>query len=384
MKRVFRPFWSYDLPKSEAWLANMASQGWVLTEWNLLLRQFIFRQDEPVQLTYQIGYAPSSQPSMSSSLAAEGWSKRLQQGKWSVFENDRQPSQIKASPSRKDVLRRNRKISYIFMGILLYLLLIAMIPLIALGFSLTQDTPLQVQQSPMWAVTWAAAALAVILLVLAIYSIIKLRAARRALLSDYEDFDFERPYGQQKPAGVTMTRLKLGWMYAPDRLEEWLEDKERLGWSLYKIGPGGTLFHFSKGSPRIMKYHADYQVIGDEGYFELHRQAGWNKVYSSSSSLQKWTIWSREELDRAEQPEIYSDPYHRLKHARKIAISYTVLFLPMILLYSLNVTAFIDGMLQDGISASRAWNTSLMFLCILLFGSFAGRTWLYYRRLKKL
>jgi hypothetical protein len=73
-----------------------------------------------------------------------------------------------------------------------------------------------------------------------------------------------------------------------------------------------------------------------------------------------------------------------LKHARKIAISYTALFLPVILLYSLNVTAFIDGMLQDGITASRAWNTSLMFLSILLFGSFAGRTWLYYRRLKKL
>lgn len=382
MKRVFRPFWSYDLPKSEAWLADMASRGWMLAEWNLLLRQFTFRQSEPVQLTYQIGYAPSSQPSMSSYLAAEGWSKRLQQGKWTVYENDQRPSQIKAYPSRKDVLRRNRKISYIFMGILLYLLLIAMIPLITLGFSLTQDTPLQVQQSPMWAVTWAAAALAVLLLVLAIYSIIKLRAASKGLLLNHEDF--KKPHEPQRPAGVTMKRLKLGWMYAPDRLEEWLEDKERLGWNLYKVGPGGTLFHFSQGSPRIMKYHADYQVIGDEEYFELHRQAGWDKVYSSSSSLQKWTLWSREELDRAEQPEIYSDPYHRLKHARKIAISYTALFLPMILLYSLNVTAFIDGILQDGVTASRAWNTSLMFLCILLFGSFAGRTWLYYRRLKKL
>ncbi|NQX48031.1 DUF2812 domain-containing protein [Paenibacillus tritici] len=382
MKRVFRPFWSYDLPKSEAWLADMASQGWVLAEWSLLLRRFTFRQAQPVQRSYQIGYGPSSQPSMSSYLAAEGWSKRLQQGKWTVYENERQLAQIKAYPSRKEVLRRNRKISYIFMGILVYLLLIAMIPLIALGFSLTQDTPMQTQQSPLWAVTWVAAVLAVILLILAIYSIIKLRAASKGFQLNQDVI--KKTHEQQKPAGLKMTRLKLGWMYAPDRLEEWLEEKERLGWNLYKVGPGGTLFHFSQGSPRQMKYHADYQVIGDEEYVELHRQAGWNKVYSSPFSLQKWTIWSREQPDHAQQPEIYSDPYHRLKHARKIAVSYTLLFLPMILLYSLNVTAFIDGMLQDGITASRAWNTSLMFLCILIFGSFAVRTWLYYRRLKKL
>lgn len=74
---------------------------------------------------------------------------------------------------------------------------------------------------------------------------------------------------------------------------------------------------------------------------------------------------------------------HRLKQARKVAISYTLLFLPMILLYSFNLSAFINGMVRDGITASQAWNTSIMFLSILLFGSFAGRTWLYYRRLKQ-
>lgn len=318
---------------------------------------------------------------MSPYLSAEGWSRRLQQGKWSLYENDRSPSQISAYPSRKDVLRRNRIISYLFMGILVYLLLIALIPLLVLGLTFNQDTPVRIQPSPMWAVTWTAAAGALALLVLAIYSMVKLRAASKVFLLDHQEL--KQPSRPQKPAGTTMARMKLGWMYAPDRLEQWLEEQELHGWNLYKVCFGGTLFHFSKGRPRRMKYHADYQVVAGEGYFELHQDAGWTRLYSSPFSLQKWTLWSRENPEHAEYPELYSDPLHRLKHARKIAISYTLLFLPMILLYSLNVSAFIDGMLRDEFTASQAWNISIMFLSILLFGSFAGRTWLYYRRLKQ-
>ncbi|MFC6651821.1 DUF2812 domain-containing protein [Paenibacillus rhizoplanae] len=380
MRTVFRPFWSYDLPGTEAWLADMAGKGWRLEEWSLLLRRFNFRQAEPVRLTFQLAYHSSRHSSMSPYLAAEGWS-RLQQGKWSLYENDRSPSQISAYPSRKDVLRRNRIISYLFTGILVYLLLIALIPLLVLGLSFNSDAPFRIQPSPMWAVTWTAAAGALALLVLAIYSIVKLRAASKVFQLDHQDM--KKPPGPQKPVGTKMARMKLGWMYAPDRLEQWLEDKEKHGWNLYKVGFGGTLFHFSKGRPRRMKYHADYQIVAGEGYFELHQEAGWTRLYSSPFSLQKWTIWSREELNSAEQLEIYSDPVHRLKQARKIAISYTLLFLPMILLYSLNVTAFIDNMRREGIIASRALNTSIMLFSIMLFGSLAARTWLYYRRLKK-
>ncbi|ETT73320.1 hypothetical protein C173_12110 [Paenibacillus sp. FSL R7-277] len=380
MRTVFRPFWSYDLPGTEAWLADMAGKGWLIEEWNLLLRRFTFRKGEPIRLTYQIAYGPYSRSPIASSLAAEGWGKRLQQGKWCLFENTQPSGQIKVYPSRKDILRRNRIISYVFTGILVYLLLIALIPLLALGLTYSNDTPIRIQPSPMWAATWTAAALAVLLLVLAIYSLIKLRAANRELLQGYTDL--KQPSKPHKPAGTTMARMKLGWMYAPDRLEQWLEDKELDGWNLYKVGFGGTLFHFSKGRPRRMKYHADYQVVAGEGYFELHQEAGWTRLYSSPFSLQKWTLWSRENPEHAEYPELYTDPLHRLKHARKIAISYTLLFLPMILLYSLNVSAFIDSILRDEFTASQAWNTSIMFLSILLFGSFAGRTWLYYRRLK--
>ncbi|WP_340022691.1 DUF2812 domain-containing protein [Paenibacillus sp. FSL K6-1096] len=384
MKTVFRPFWSYDLPGTEAWLTDMAGKGWRLEEWSLLLRRFTFQQAEPVRLTYQLDYGPSSRSPLASSLAAEGWSKRLPQGKWSLFENTQPLSQIKVYPSRKDILRRNRIISYVFTGILVYLLLIALIPLIALGLTYANDAPVRMQPSPMWAVTWTAAALAVLLLVLAVYSLNKLRAANKVLLHGHTDM--KKSPASHKPTGTTMARMKLGWMYAPDRLEQWLEEQELLGWNLYKVSLGGALFHFSKGRSRTMHYHADYQVIAGEGYAELHQEAGWTKLYSSPFSLQKWTLWGREAENPAghpEQPEIYSDPFHRLKHARKIAVSYTALFLPLMLLYSVNIMAFVDGLVRDGLTSFRVWNTSLLFLCILLFGLLTGRSWLYYRRLKK-
>jgi hypothetical protein len=185
------------------------------------------------------------------------------------------------------------------------------------------------------------------------------------------------------PADPTTVKLKLGWMYSPDKLEKWLEDKERTGWNLYKVGRWGTLFFFSKGSPRRMNYHADYQLVADDDYVEMHSAAGWKRIYNSPSSLQKWTIWGREYPEGEQRPLLYSDQFHLLKHARKIAVSYTLLFLPMLLLYTYNFSAFIDGIVNDGFTSFRLWNSLLLFISILFFGSFTGRTWLYYRRLKK-
>lgn len=381
MKNVFRPFWSYDLYKTEDWLAEMASQGWLLEGWNTKLRQFSFRNDSPTSITYQIGYNASGNGALSSYLAAEGWISDLHQGKWSVLHNERNPAVIHAYPSRKDILRRNRMISYFFMGIMIYLAVIALLPLIVISLSLLQDTPLRIEKSPMWWITLAAALLGILLFSLAVYSINTIRAANKSLLP--EPKISKEQVSMKETAAPRTVRFKLGWMYAPDKLEKWLEDKDQLGWNLYKVGRWGTLFFFSKGGPRRMNYHADYQFVADEGSVEIHTAAGWKRVYSTPSSLQKWTIWRREYAEGEQRPQLYSDPFHLLKHARKIAVSYTLLFLPLLLLYTYNFGAFIDGILNEGFTPFRLWNSMLLFISILVFGSFTSRTWLYYRRLKK-
>lgn len=384
MKSVFRPFWSYDLHKTEGWLDEMASQGWLLEGWNVVLRRFMFRKGKPCATTYQIGYDHSGAGFSSGLLAQEGWTTNLHHRKWMIYKNERPSGQINAFPSRKAVMKRNRKISYFFTGILVYLLFISLIPLLTIGLSLFQEAPLQIEKSPMWLVTGIAAAFAIALFILSLYSLSRIRAGSEKLLQEHRHNQNNAEHEDIiKPTGQTVTSIKLGWMYSPDQLEKWLEYKESVGYNLYKVGRLGTLFYFSKGSPRHMAYHADYQLTGDEEYYNLHREAGWKSVYSSFSSLQKWTIWSREYSAGEERPQMYSDPFHRLKHARKIALSYSLLFLPILLLYALNIQTFIDVMRGDGFSAALMLNTSLQFICMIVFGSFAGRTWLYYRRLQK-
>ncbi|UQZ36103.1 hypothetical protein C2I18_22765 [Paenibacillus sp. PK3_47] len=381
MKTVIKPFWSYDLPGTEAWLASMAGEGWRLDSWNTKLRRFSFRKDNSVSATYQISYDSSGNSSLASFLAAEGWTIDLQGGRWSVLRNEREPGRINAYPSRKGIIRRNRMISYFFMGTMIYLSAIAVLPLIIISLSLFRSATLQIEKSPMWWITFAAAVLGIALFILAVYSIHKIRTVNKTLLPEQQIYRDKAAV--REPSGPQSVRLKLGWMYSPDKLEKWLEDKERQGWNLYKVGRWGTLFFFSKGSPRRMNYHADYQIVADEGSVELHTSAGWTKAYSSPSSLQKWTIWRRESAEGEAQTQLYSDKLHLLKHARKIALSYTLLFLPMLLLYTYNLSAFVERIVKEGFTTFGMWNTLLLFISILAFGSFTGRTWLYYRRLKK-
>ena len=188
---------------------------------------------------------------------------------------------------------------------------------------------------------------------------------------------------QLKRSGQMVVKRKFGWMYSPDRLEKWLETMEELGYNLYRVSRTGTAFYFIIGNPRRVSYCADYQNISDESYFDMHRDAGWKSTFISYSSLQKWTIWSREFSEGEERPQIYSDKSHHLKHARRVAIAYTILFLPLVIMYILNIGLFIGGMFNNGITRLSLLNMVMFLFCIFVFGSFIVRTWLYYMRLRK-
>ncbi|WP_342565548.1 DUF2812 domain-containing protein [Paenibacillus sp. FSL R7-0345] len=380
MKTVYRPFWSYDLQQTEAWLSEMSAQGWLPAGWNLKLRQFTFRRDNPARLTWQISYDPAGSPEVPGALAAGGWRKHMQQGKWTLYANSGQPEQIKIYPSRKPLLKRNRNHSMLFTGLTVYAAATAAIPLVFLTASALSSTPVHIVPSPMWLVTGLAAVLILMLLLLALLSLHKIRKENKHFY--HQKQNLHTPDSLPQSTGQKAIRLKLGWMYSPDRLEKWLEAQEHSGYNLYKVGRLGTLFYFTKGSPRQVRYHADCQFTADPDYFELHRSAGWKNLYTTSFSTQKWTLWSREYSAGEERPQMYSDPFHRLKHARRIAMYYTLLFLPMLLLYSLNLTTFISVIGGDWGNSTLLTNILLMFVSIIIFGSFVGRTWLYYRRLK--
>ena len=393
MMKVFRPFWSYDVKKTEVWLSGMAKKGYFLVGLNRWTRCFFFRQGKEKSITYRIGYDNMKGSSLSRSLLDEGWIADLQSGKWSVMSNEKPLEQIKTSSVRKGIIKRNRTIMYIFSGILIYLTGIGISNLTMMSFSLFQDVSVEVVESPLWILTYSLLGFAIAIFILSIYSVFKINKTNKYLISEKTT----KPQGvnhiegrlskekekQLKRSGQIVVKRKLGWMYSPDRLEKWLESMEELGYNLYRISRTGTAFYFIIGRPRKVSYCADYQNISDEGYFDMHRDAGWKSAFISYSSLQKWTIWSREFSEGEERPQIYSDKSHHLKHAKRVAIAYTILFLPLVIMYILNIGLFVGVMLNNSTTRLSLLNTIMFLFCIFVFGSFTVRTWLYYMRLRK-
>ncbi|WP_066064986.1 DUF2812 domain-containing protein [Neobacillus soli] len=395
IKKVFRPFWSYDVQKTEEWLSSMAEKGYFLIRINRGTRCFFFQQGEPKKLTYRIGYDKMQGEALSKGLLSEGWTKVLQSGNWFVTANEKPLDQIKTSSVREGIIKHNRVIMYIFGGILSYFAITAMIFLSILSVAIfSPDSQVEVVESPYWIFTYIYFGAVLAILTVAIYSVIKIHKNNKNLIREKTNQNIDHSKSllegrlpkeeekQLKRSGQMIVKRKLGWMYAPDRLETWLETMELKGLNLYRVSKAGT-FYFVIGHPRHVSYCADYQNIAEESYFDIHREAGWKMVFNSLGSLQKWSIWSREYAENEARPQIYSDKSHQLKHAKRIAITYSCLFLPLIIAYIFNIGFRIEIMSLRGLGKIDIIGMIIMLLAILSFGSYSVRTWLYYWRLKK-
>lgn len=173
-------------------------------------------------------------------------------------------------------------------------------------------------------------------------------------------------------------RLKLAWSYAPDKIEKWLEDMESKGYNLYKVNKIGSMFYFTKGNPRKIKYIADYQNSTDESYYEIHKQDGWKLNFKSAGSVINWSIWSKEYDDIV--PEIYTNNEDLLKYAKKILIINTITFLPAIImstsLLCQDIYFVVNGLYP-------MYHMLIKIVVIIEFGVFYNSSLRYYFRLKK-
>lgn len=372
----------------------MAEKGYFLVKINRVTRNFFFQKDEPKMLTYRIGFDKMQGESLSRGLKLEGWTKVLRTGNWFVTSNEKPMEQMKTSTVRDGIIKHNRIIMYIFGSILIYLSIMVVFFLSISGlFLFSGDSQVIVEESPYWILTYIYFGAVVATYILAIYSVTTIHRANKTLLNEKGEEWHSLSQGvgnlskveerQLKRSGHWVKKRKLGWMYGPDKLEQWLENMEEQGYNLIRIGKTGTTFHFLIGHPRKVSYCADYQNIADESYSDIHRDAGWKRVFASFGSLQKWSIWSREYSDNEERPEIYTDKTNQLKHARKIAITYSCLFLPLIIIYLFNLGLGVELFHDNKLDRLRIFTIIVMVFAILSFGSFSIRTWMYYSRLKK-
>ncbi|MGD6993817.1 DUF2812 domain-containing protein [Sutcliffiella horikoshii] len=392
MNTVTKPLWSYDVQKTEQWLTDQAKVGYHLKELHRFKRGFTFEKGNPKDVTYRIGYDKIKPATLSNTMRNDGWEKVTQSGKWYIIANERPQAEVNTSTSRDAIIMRNNFIFYAFMAILIYITgaTLANVALITTA-TIASDGNVEVVESPLWIITYTAAALTTAFYVFMVYSVWKIKKTNKALSNENstthtleEKSLAEVNEKQLKREDILIKRRKFGWMYSPDKLEKWLEQMAAEGNRLHRISKLGTTFYFRKGEPQHIKYSADYQNLSNDTYFEIHRQAGWKDEFSSKGALQKWTIWSKEYEEGETPPALYSDKTHKLKQAKKVALSYTVLFLPLVLMYLFIASVNIGYMFRK----EEAWtlhdtNTIMFFICILVFGTFITKTWMYYFRLRR-
>ena len=208
--------------------------------------------------------------------------------------------------------------------------------------------------------------------IISIYSLVQICRTNRDLSLKIADEEQPLQYD-----GKIIKKRKIGWMYAPDLLENWLEEMETKGLRLVKVSTFGTTFYFAKGEARTITYCVDYQNMADVNYFNIHKEAGWKKIYTSWGKLQKWTIWSQQIENNEERILIYDDAEHLLKHSRRIMKTNFSISLFLIVIYLFNL--FLNMSSFDEV---RVFGVVVNGLGLSLFGFLTARTWLYYKRVK--
>lgn len=389
MKRVSRPLWSYDVQKTEKWLAEMAEQGLIFERLNRWSRCFYFQEREPEARIYRIAFNKIKSSALPKTLQAEGWGAAATAGKWEFISNSQQENTIRTTPVRDGIVRHNRFLTYIFFAMIFYFGVILLNFTAAMFTGWVLEGGRNVVESPMWVVTYIFMAFVLCSVIFGIYSIVKITRTNKQLqgtgkvaaVSVHQHMD-KQTEKELRHAGRLVKKVRLAWMYSPDKTEQWLESMELKGFNLHRVNSMGNVFYFIKGEPRRIAYRVDYQRGPTESYFTIHREAGWNEKFVSYSSIEKWTIWSKAYEEGEERPQLYSDRSSRLKHAKRIAITYTALFFPFVAFYTYFIINIIKS--ADTIQDWFLWNSSGLFMiAILVFGSFILRTWMYYARLRK-
>jgi hypothetical protein len=376
MKKVFKPLWSYNIIAIEKWLADMALQGFHLVAFTRFTRCFYFQSGKPKVITYRIGFEKRQGNSLPNTLLREGWKKIVHAGDWYITTNEQPVHTITIFPDCEGIMKRNQIMSYIFTGILIYLgflLLVHSSTLALIYFSWDLENPSS---------DWLFIGLFILIVVCGIsfyaYSLYKIKKStgyfldgHRANARIYTNID------------KTVTKFKLDWTFAPDKLENWLESMEAQGFHLYKMNKRGRIFHFIKGHPRKVKYCVDYRSSSNRSYFDIHQGAGWKEVFSSHAMLEKWTIWRQEYTKGETRPHIYDDKHEHIKQAKRITVQHTIYLSAILALDLLMISSFFERRISNNIiiESDFLFVISILLSLIVIVHALT-QTWLYFNRIR--
>lgn len=406
-KKIFKPFWSYDVVKTEEWLSQMHADGYALLRTNFAARLFYFEETVPAAVFYRIVPEKKSNGVPPLYLENSMYTEVCSSPNYYVIRT--QETQPEAAPSYNGFLSQNKKIKFVVGIILLFVVMLLGMNLwifIALASTLlfsggtetvffsdlahTPQTPIEVFNAAM---TFVFPAIVLLTITWLCYTYFKLRITNRQLeklCGDTLDLSFTLPRDtlisdaemkKMSKDHKVVKKTKIAWIYAPDKVEIWLEKMESRGYHLVRMSSLGNSFYFISSEPRKMKFHVDYQNSTDPSYYNLNKESGWKLFFTSLSRTQSNNVWGNEYTD--EPPMFYSDKESTLKHAKRFALTYSLSFLPLCAMYifAMGKFYFTDFLMPQRHLFIGSFIIYAV-LCIEL-GSFAMRTILYYFRVKK-
>jgi|SRR5665648_27577 len=379
IKKVFRPFWSLDIITTETWLSEMASRGYKLVNVNFITRKFVFEDDEQKTIQYRIYRHKTGVSGTSPSLINSQWYSVFTKGKWSVLANENDASELKIYPSRESILKRNRTLEY-SIGLLLAYLVFTQLQFILI---LSPNG-----SSQFWSPSFILSRLLILsLLSLIIIKLIvsdkQIRKGKRNGYDLNKDLSLSLNGKTERAIGnkAKITKKKFAWIYAPDKVEKWLEEMELEGYNLTEISWLGNAFHFIKGETRTIKYCLDYQYLANDSYFEIHKSNRWEMMFTSQSFVMKYTLWRKKYTYK--RPQLYSDKSQILKHARKVCVQYCSLSIPLIVIGFYIIMTNVRTSLTHPYS-SFSWTSQITSTILIIeFGYVTVQSLGYYLRTRK-
>lgn len=390
-KRIWKPFWSFHIQRTEQWIGEMADNGYALSQFQPKFSRFTFTEDPSAHKTYAISFDRSRQHPLPTALAEDNWEVVEMKRKWAVLGNPKQKEAVKTSIVRDQLESRNSKIAVFWWVYFIYIIFsLALQAAIMIPLFLTSDSfTFTFIENPAWILTFIIFAVQIGVTLIGIYSLITLKKEAKRLESEINPASSltDTADNQAILSNKREKKLKFGWTYAPDKLERWLEEKEKSGLHLTSVHKGGFKFQFAKTDPKLYSYCALFEGRSDSGAHALHRESGWERIYASGLNLHQWSIWRKAYTEDTEKPEINDDPESRRQAAIRVAKIYTLMFAPIVLLFALNFFSFmLPNVLEHGytaISGIDQFNTIVYPLIMFIFLVSILRAWAYYFRVKR-
>lgn len=328
--KKWRPFWSYDIDRTEKYLSDMAQKGYQLYGINRITRMFSFQKVDGEEVNYHISY-DKYQQEIPRTLSDSGWGHCLSEGNWAVLANRKHS--ISLFPARDELVKRNRSHALMWKIISGYYGFQLILPVFLLVIVLGGGGSAEFESSPYWWIT--------ILYFLQVIGVLILTLTMTRKLKAFERIYYDMEVDVETSVGKTFAKWKPHWMMRPAVTEKWLEEMAMSGNYLVKVQ--ATRFVFEKRQPKQVAYALDFQWKASPVYAEIHKSSGWKFIHKTAQSFLKTAIWAKEYQTGEEKPQLTYDAKERKAQKQKVVVAHGGTMIFMLLLIGFILRGLINS-----------------------------------------